>query len=135
MNVRITPEMYPWIAVGVVVTLQLALVCLFLMRQRKVSRLHDRVAHLSDAITMLTDTVEGGLQEVAREVVRQATQPPSSPSRARAATKRRVAVAAKRGRSLRDIAAAEQISEGEVNLWLQLARAESKDVVSDAQVR
>jgi hypothetical protein len=50
-------------------------------------------------------------------------------------TQRRVAGAARRGHTVQDIAASEQISEGEVRLRLQLDRAATKERVNHASMR
>jgi urease gamma subunit len=79
---------------------------------------------LTAGISLLTDTAEGGLRDVAQEVQRlAATGVKTSKPKARAATQRRVSNAARRGRSVRDIAATEQMAESEVRLRLQLADA------------
>jgi hypothetical protein len=71
------------------------------------------------------------LHDVAREVARLASQPATvavaAMPRNRATTQRRVRGAAKRGQSVRDIAAAEQMSEGEVRLRLQMSNAANRE--------
>jgi hypothetical protein len=69
--------------------------------------------------------MEGGLQDVAREVGRLGAASAVAAPRARAATQRRVRTAAKRGRPVTDIAASEQMSEGEVRLMLQLGKSQA----------
>jgi hypothetical protein len=88
-------------------------------------------------MALLTDTLEGGLHDVAREVSRLGTQPSAAPvvPRNRTAAQRRVRGAAKRGRSVRDIAAAEQMSEGEVRLMLQASSRELKEPSNHAEMR
>jgi hypothetical protein len=97
------------------------------------------VAHLSAAMALLTDTLEGGLHDVAREVSRLASAQPAvatAPApRNRVTTQRRVRGAAKRGHSVRDIAAAEQMSEGEVRLMLQQTSREVKEPTIHASMR
>src|SRR6185295_9403813 len=106
---------------GVMLLLQVTGLVVMWLQRRKVRNLDGRVAHLSAAMALLTDTLEGGLHDVAREVSRLGTQPSAAPvvPRNRTAAQRRVRGAAKRGRSVREIAAAEQMSEGEVRLMLQ----------------
>ena len=59
-----------------------------------------------------------------------------APSRAgRVATQRRVSAAAKRGRSVQDIAAKEKMSESEVRLRLQMAGAAAGREKAHATVR
>ena len=116
-----------------------ALVVIWLQR-RRVRSLDGRVAHLSAAMALLTDTLEGGLHDVAREVSRLASAQPSAVATApaprnRVTTQRRVRGAAKRGHSVRDIAAAEQMSEGEVRLMLQQTSREVKEPTVHASMR
>jgi hypothetical protein len=117
-------EIY-WLAGGGV--LVVALIASFrvqVLQQRRLVRLDERLAHLTAGISLLTDTAEGGLRDVAHEVERlasiggKATRP-----KAKTAAQRRVSAAARRGRSVQDIAAKEQMSEGEVRLRLQLSKA------------
>ena len=112
-------EIYLWSGGGLLVVALLASFRVQVQQQRRLARMGDRLAHLTAGISLLTDTVEGGLRDVAHEVERIATQPTAKP-KARAATQRRVSVAARRGRSVQDIAAKEKMSEGEVRLRLQL---------------
>jgi hypothetical protein len=113
-------EIYVWSGGALLV---LALVASFRMhveQHRRIARLGDRLAHLTSGISLLTDTVEGGLRDVAQEIERLgAAQQPAKP-KARAAAQRRVSTAARRGRSVQDIAAREKMSEGEVRLRLQM---------------
>lgn len=90
-----------------------------LQQQRAIDRVDDRLAHLTAGISLLTDTTEGGLRDVAQEIGRFMASPTDKP--ARAARQRRIATASRRGRSVEDIAVAEQVAEGEVRLRLQLA--------------
>jgi hypothetical protein len=109
------------------------------LQRRKVRNLDGRVAHLSAAMALLTDTLEGGLHDVAREVARLAAQPSAAAAvaapRNRSTTQRRVRGAAKRGQSVRDIAAAEQMSEGEVRLMLQNTTRDAKEPSAHASMR
>jgi hypothetical protein len=110
------------------------------LQRRRVRSLDGRVAHLSAAMALLTDTLEGGLHDVAREVSRLASAQPSAVAtvpapRNRVTTQRRVRGAAKRGHSVRDIAAAEQMSEGEVRLMLQQTSREVKEPTVHASMR
>jgi predicted lipid-binding transport protein (Tim44 family) len=128
---------------GVMLLLQVTGLVVMWLQRRKVRNLDGRVAHLSAAMALLTDTLEGGLHDVAREVSRLAAQPSSASASAaavavprnRATTQRRVRGAAKRGHSVRDIAAAEQMSEGEVRLMLQNASREVKEPSVHASMR
>jgi hypothetical protein len=118
---------------GALILLQLTGLVMLWLQRRRVRSLDGRVAHLSAAMALLTDTLEGGLHDVAREVSRLASQPTAAAAavapRVRTTTQRRVRGAAKRGQSVREIAAAEQMSEGEVRLMLQNASREVKEPV------
>ena len=125
---------------GTMLLLLMASLTMLWLQRRKVRSLDGRVAHLSAAMALLTDTLEGGLHDVAREVSRLATvQPAAAVSAAaprnRTTTQRRVRGAAKRGQSVRDIAAAEQMSEGEVRLMLQNTSREIKEPTLHASMR
>ena len=121
-------EIY-WVAGGVV--LAAALMASFrvqVLQQRRLVRLDERMAHLTAGISLLTDTAEGGLRDVALEIERLAAAGAKAKQpKARAATQRRVSTAARRGRSVQDIAAKEKMSESEVRLRLQLANAASRE--------
>jgi hypothetical protein len=84
------------------------------------ARLEDKVGHLADALSMLTETSEAGFKAIADELTRRAAAAPMPAPRARAPLAR-LKAAAKKGISIADIAAAEQMSEGEVRLRLHLA--------------
>jgi hypothetical protein len=127
--------MYLWVGAGLVGLAVLVSCRVQIIQARRLARLDDRLAHLTAAISLLTDTTEGGLRDVAREVERQAAAPtPAARPKTRAATQRRVASAARRGRSVREIAASEAMSEGEVRLRLQLDGARGGKV-NHASVR
>jgi hypothetical protein len=84
--------------------------------------LESRVTQLTAGIALLTDTTEVGLRDVATEIGRLAAPSVTAPvrPRPRAVTQRRIAGAAKRGRSVQEIAALEDVSEGEVRLRLNI---------------
>ena len=132
-----TQQLTVGIGGAVILALQLTAVVGLWLQRRKVRNLDGRVAHLAAAMALLTDTLEGGLHDVAREVSRLGTQPSAAPvvPRNRTAAQRRVRGAAKRGRSVRDIAAAEQMSEGEVRLMLQNTSREVKEPGGHASMR
>jgi hypothetical protein len=102
--------------------------------QAAIDRVDDRMAHLLAGVSLLTDTTEGALRDVAAEITRLAAVRDAKRPGARAATQRRVAGAARRGRTVQDIAASEQVSEGEVRLRLQLDKA-SKERANHASMR
>jgi len=117
-------EIYLWSGAGLLALALGASFRMHVLQHQKIAKLGDRVVHLTSGISLLTDTVEGGLRDVAQEIERLsgANKPVAKP-KARAATQRRVSAAAKRGRSVRDIAAKEKMSESEVRLRLQMAGA------------
>ena len=90
---------------------------------RHTVELEQRVARLQEGINLLTDTTETGFRQVAAEIERLSVPtaaPAVAPSRPTAV---RLRAASRRGRSVKDIAADEQVSEGEVRLRLSLADA------------
>jgi hypothetical protein len=99
------------------------MVWMHVQQQAAIERLDDRVAHLLAGVSLLTDTTEGALRDVATEINRLAGVTDANKARPRAVTQRRIAASARRGRTVQDIAATEQISEGEVRLRLQLENA------------
>lgn len=111
-----------------------ALIWVHVQQQAAIDRLDDRVAHLMAGTSLLTDTVEGALRDVAVEIGRLAAVTEGARPRAGAAGQRRIAGAASRGHSVRDIAANEEMSEGEVRLHLQLSKAR-KERANHASLR
>jgi hypothetical protein len=89
-----------------------------------VQRMEDKLAHFGDALTLLTETTEGGFRAVAMELDRAShtTGTGTAKKPAPRPTSARISAAAKRGRSIEEIAATEQVSEGEVRLRLHLAK-------------
>ena len=118
-------EIYVWSGAGLLALALAASFRMHVLQHRKIAKLGDRLAHLTSGISLLTDTVEGGLRDVAQEIERlgAAANKPSAKPKTRAVTQRRVSAAAKRGRSVQDIAAKEKMSESEVRLRLQMAGA------------
>jgi hypothetical protein len=92
-------------------------------QQAAIDRLDDRIAHLMAGVSLLTDTTEGALRDVATEIGRLGATVEGARPLARATSQRRIAGAARRGRTVQDIAAKEQLSEGEVRLHLQLDKS------------
>src|SRR5690606_39252597 len=125
-----------WIAVMaaalLVATGTLAIVAVRLLQAlRAVVHLEQHVTRLQEGTNLLTDTVEMGFRQVAAELERLAQAVPAgAPAPVRQpparATTARVKAASGRGRSVREIAAEEQVSEGEVRLRLSLAEAAAK---------
>jgi hypothetical protein len=122
----VTPTML--ISVGValaaVLTLQGWILWRLLGAMASVPRMEERLNHFGDALTLLTETTEGGFRAVAMELDRAAAQagPAAKKPAAPRPTSARISAAAKRGRSIEEIAATEQLSEGEVRLRLHLAK-------------
>lgn len=103
-----------------------------LARQRAVLvRLDERLTHLTAALSLLTTTTEEGWRSVAEEIARRGAALPAAAGAAsiarsveppRASLRERIARAAAHGRTVQDIAASEQVSEGEVLLHLLLEK-------------
>lgn len=111
-----------WLAGGgVLVAAMVASFRMQVLQQRRLARIDERLAHLTAGISLLTDTAESGLRDVAQEIERMVPPVTSAKPKARSVTQRRLSSAARRGKSIKDIAAAEGMSEGEVRLRLQLA--------------
>jgi hypothetical protein len=83
-------------------------------------RFEDRLARLSVTMTLLTDTTETCFQVIASQLELEQSEKVGSTA-ARSARQRRVVGAARRGRSVTEIAADEEVAEGEVRLRLHLA--------------
>jgi hypothetical protein len=96
----------------------------FLARMRRsafeLGRMHERVTRLDAAVNVLTDTCDCGFRTIAEEIGR-ALDHVNRPVKRSAS--RRVRAAAMGGAPVAAIAAAEQMSEGEVRLRLQLPSA------------
>ena len=129
-------EIYVWSGAGLLALAFAASFRVHVLQHRQISKLGDRLAHLTSGISLLTDTVEGGMRDVAQEIERlSGANKPAAKPKARVATQRRVSAAAKRGRSVQDIAAKEQMSESEVRLRLQMAGAVAGREKAHATVR
>jgi hypothetical protein len=112
------------IVVGAALTLLSAVQAWLLWRLSKMvassARLEEKVAHLGDALSILTETSEAGFKAVADELTRRAVAGPVPATRSKTPIAR-IKAAARRGTSIAEIAAAENMSEGEVRLRLHLA--------------
>ena len=112
------------IVVGIALTLWAVQAWLLWRLSRMVAasaRLEEKVGRLGDALSILTETSEAGFKAMADELTRRAVLAGPGP-RPRARTPlARLKAAARKGMSIADIAAAEQMSEGEVRLRLHLA--------------
>jgi hypothetical protein len=87
-----------------------------------VRQMDEKLAHFGDALTLLTETTEGGFRAVALELDRTASHTGAAKKPVGRPTSARMTAAAKRGRTVEEIAATEQVSEGEVRLRLHLAK-------------
>lgn len=96
---------------------------------RHTVELESRIARLQEGVNLLTDTTEMGFRQVAAEIERLSTleKPSAAPTEVAAPVARptaaRLRTATRHGRTVKEIAAAEQVSEGEVRLRLALAEA------------
>lgn len=112
---------YAVIALGAIGSLQVVLLGLLLRRRGEVdlSRVEQRLAHFGEALALLTDTTQTGFTSVAAELARTGSR--RAPVTNRAAATKRIVGAVRKGRSVQDIAATEDISESEIRLHLGLA--------------
>jgi len=101
-------------------------VCLLLVT-RRLGRFDQRLAHLTDALSLLTETAEIGFRANASEIGRLGERAASNTATGR------VLSAVRRGRSVPQIAADEEMSEGEVRLRLHLADRPASSPLSAAQ--
>jgi hypothetical protein len=95
------------------------------MRQTIVA-LEGKLARQADALALLTETSESGFSAIAQELARREVVP-ATPTPPREPSTRRMTSAARRGKSVKEIAAAEQVSQGEVHLRLALAKHAAAD--------
>lgn len=109
------------VAVAALVLVQGALLLRATRALTRVATLESRLDKMNDALTLLTDTTESAFRAVAAEMTRVTAPPPAVTRAASAARTRRVARAAQKGKSVAEIAAAEEMAEGEVRLRLHVA--------------
>jgi hypothetical protein len=83
-------------------------------------RVEERLSSVTRTLDLLIDTTEACFCAVGEQIAR-AQPAPRAAKAGRAARQRRVVRAARRGRSVTEIAAAEDVAEREVHLRLQLA--------------
>ena len=112
-----------FVLAGIAAVILGAVVWVHIQQRSVVERLEDRVAHLSAGLSLLTDTTETGLRDVAMEIGRLSAASKAPAPKSRPTTQRRVARAVKQGRTVRDVAAAEGVSEGEIRLHLQMDKS------------
>jgi len=123
-----------YLGIGAAVVVLGAVIWTHVQQQSAIDRLDDRIAHLMAGVSLLTDTTEGALRDVAIEIGRLAATSDTRRPEAPAVSRSRINGAARRGRTVQDIAANEQLSEGEVRLHLQLDKAR-KDRTRHASLR
>lgn len=94
---------------------------------RHTVELEQRITRLQEGVNLLTDTTETGFRQVAAEVERlssvRAQAVAARPAPATPPTAVRLRAATRRGSTVKEIATAEQVSEGEIRLRLSLADA------------
>jgi hypothetical protein len=119
------PQMMAWMAAGagfVVGTVWVLLLWRAVRAMRALGGLEARVARLTEAISLLAETTESGFRTVTGQLAVPAAAP-AAPARPRQTTTGRVTRASRRGLPAAEIAAAERVSEGEVQLRLHMAKA------------
>jgi hypothetical protein len=127
---------YAWAAIGLVLVVQIAMLVRIARTLSSLGHVDDRVSRLAEAIGLLADTAETGFRALG-EQAQAAPVPPKAARRTPRPARRptstgRVVRQAKRGKSVTEIAAAEEVSEGEVRLRLSLAEAAATRSVSEA---
>jgi hypothetical protein len=130
---NVTTQMILAVAIPAVLVMGMV-IWMHVQQQAASDRLDDRIAHLMAGVSLLTDTTEGALRDVAIEIGRLAATVEGVRPQTRAASQRRISGAARRGQSVQDIAATEALSEGEVRLHLQLERTR-KERLDHASLR
>lgn len=114
-----TPMTAALAGLAVLGLVQLVLLWKVARSTRATAEATDRVAQLTSALALLTDTMEEGFVNVASELERLGAKPTPAVSTRRATTKR-IAASLRKGLSVEDIAIAEGVSESEVRLHLGL---------------
>lgn len=107
-----------------------------LMKRRKgmdAGRIETRLSHFAEALALLTDTTQSGFTTVAAELERMTGG--HAPVVNRAAASKRIVSAARKGRSIQDIAAAEAVSESEIRLTLGIASTADAPVARKTSVQ
>lgn len=85
------------------------------------ARMEERLGHYGDALSLLTETTETGFIAIANELSKQSGD--GLLSKPKAISNARINAAARRGTSVAEIAASEQLSESEVRLRMHLSKA------------
>lgn len=137
MSAALTPLLTPTLAaaagLGVLLFIQIVLLWKLSRHARVTADATTRVAQLTAALELLTDTTEEGFVNVAAELERLGARPlPTSSSRR--ATTRRIAAAQRKGRAIEEIAIAESLSESELRLHLALEATAGPQAARDGEV-
>ena len=111
---------YAFAAVAVVMLVQSWFLWRVLDRLGVLERFEDRLASVSHTLMLLTDTTETCFQVIASQLEKEQAERATSPA-ARVGRQRRIVAAARRGRPVGEIAALEEVAEGEARLRLHLA--------------
>ena len=98
---------------------------------RVVPRSEERLGRLTHSIELLANTTEGCFNSIAAQLADR--QP--APAARRDTRQRRVVGAARRGRSVAEIAVQEELSESEVSLRLHLAHVPNEGSTDHAALR
>lgn len=85
------------------------------------ARMEEKLGHFGDALSLLTETTETGFVALANELSKQSGD--SLLSKPKSISNARINAAARRGSSISEIAASEQLSESEVRLRMHLSKA------------
>jgi hypothetical protein len=109
------------LGIGVAAAVQTVLVWRATRAVSRLGAIEARVEKFGEALTLLTDTTESAFRAVASEMTRQPVVAGKVAPAVSAARTRRITRAATRGASVQQIAAAEEVAEGEVRLRLQMA--------------
>jgi hypothetical protein len=85
------------------------------------ARMEEKLGHFGDALSLLTETTETGFVAIANELNKQSGD--SLLSKPKSISNARINAAARRGSSVAEIAASEQLSESEVRLRMHLSKS------------
>jgi hypothetical protein len=107
--------------IGVAAVVQTVLVWRAMRAVGRLAAIETRVEKFGDALTLLTDTTESAFRAVASEMTRKPARSAKAGPAVSAARTRRITRAATRGATVQQIAAAEEVAEGEVLLRMQMA--------------
>lgn len=132
MTAVLTPLTAAAAGLAVLLVVQIVLLWKLSRHARVTADATARVAQLTAALDLLTDTTEEGFVNVAAELERLGARPlPASSSRR--ATTRRIAAAQRKGKAVEEIAIAESLSESEVRLHLGLDAAAEPRAAREAE--